>query len=154
MYIPQMLRGLLLLRDHHHGSILIYSHRKRSSLHRKGNTFKNKNKNVYSFALAESKQIKTDSYSKEALEVLMLCAPSNHWQPFSYHKKMADRVFSCFLCFLLKKIGINSEKCILNMVSSDSQIDKPQRGHPKRAELSDVNINTGAHKALILREFV
>ena len=28
------------------------------------------------------------------------------------------------------------------MASSDSQIDKPQRGHPKRAELRDVN--TGA----------
>ena len=30
------------------------------------------------------------------------------------------------------------------MASSDSQIDKPQRGCPKRAELPDVNINTGA----------
>ena len=30
------------------------------------------------------------------------------------------------------------------MASSDSQIDKPQHGHPKRAELLDVNINTGA----------
>ena len=30
------------------------------------------------------------------------------------------------------------------MASSNSQIDKPQRGHPKRAELPDVNINTGA----------
>ena len=29
------------------------------------------------------------------------------------------------------------------MASSDSQIDKSQRGRPKRAELSDVNINTG-----------
>ena len=28
------------------------------------------------------------------------------------------------------------------MASSDSQIDKPQRGRPKRAELPDVNINT------------
>ena len=28
--------------------------------------------------------------------------------------------------------------------SSDNQIDKPQRGRPKRAELPDVNINTGA----------
>ena len=36
------------------------------------------------------------------------------------------------------------------MASSDSQIDKPQRGgRPKRAEPPDVNINT--HKALILR---
>ena len=30
------------------------------------------------------------------------------------------------------------------MASSDSQIDRSQRGCPKRAELSDVNINTGA----------
>ena len=30
------------------------------------------------------------------------------------------------------------------MASSDSQIDKPKRGRPKRAELPDVNINTGA----------
>ena len=29
------------------------------------------------------------------------------------------------------------------MASSDSQINKPQNGHPKRAELPDVNINTG-----------
>ena len=29
------------------------------------------------------------------------------------------------------------------MASSDSQIDKPQRGYPKRAELPDGNINTG-----------
>ena len=30
------------------------------------------------------------------------------------------------------------------MASRDSQIDKPQHGHPKKAELLDVNINTGA----------
>ena len=30
------------------------------------------------------------------------------------------------------------------MASSDSHIDKPQRGHPKRPELPGVNINTGA----------
>ena len=29
------------------------------------------------------------------------------------------------------------------MASSNSQINKPQRGCPKRAELMDVNINTG-----------
>ena len=29
------------------------------------------------------------------------------------------------------------------MAISDSQIDKPQRGRPKRAALPDVNINTG-----------
>ena len=28
------------------------------------------------------------------------------------------------------------------MASSDSQIDKPQRGRPKRAELPDINFNT------------
>ena len=38
------------------------------------------------------------------------------------------------------------------MASSDSQIDKPQRGRPKRAELPDVNLKTQARKALILRE--
>ena len=29
------------------------------------------------------------------------------------------------------------------MASSNHQIDKPQCGHPKRAELPDVNINAG-----------
>ena len=29
------------------------------------------------------------------------------------------------------------------MASNNSHIDKPQRGRPKRAELPDVNINTG-----------
>ena len=48
-----------------------------------------------------------------------------------------------FVRFLVKKVGINPEN-VLNMTSSDSQIDKPQRGRPKRAELPDVNINTGA----------
>ena len=33
------------------------------------------------------------------------------------------------------------------MVSGDSQIDKVQRGRPKRAELPDVNINTGAQSS-------
>ena len=37
-----------------------------------------------------------------------------------------------------------TQKSVLNMASCDSQIDKPQRGRPKRAELPDVNINTGA----------
>ena len=32
------------------------------------------------------------------------------------------------------------------MASSDSHIDKPQRGHPKRPELPGVNINTGAQR--------
>ena len=30
------------------------------------------------------------------------------------------------------------------MASCDSQIDKPQRGRSKRAELLEININTGA----------
>ena len=30
------------------------------------------------------------------------------------------------------------------MASSNSQINKPQHRHPKRAELPNVNINTGA----------
>ena len=30
------------------------------------------------------------------------------------------------------------------MASNNSPIDTPQHGHPKRAELPDVNINTGA----------
>ena len=42
------------------------------------------------------------------LIVLMLCAPSNSQQPFSYD----FRVFLCFVCFLVKQIGINSENCI------------------------------------------
>ena len=37
-----------------------------------------------------------------------------------------------------------TQKSVLDMASSDSQIDKPQRGRPKRAELPGVNINTGA----------
>ena len=37
------------------------------------------------------------------------------------------------------------------MASNESQIDKPQSGHPKRAELPDVNINT-ACKVLTLRD--
>ena len=36
------------------------------------------------------------------------------------------------------------------MASSDSQIHKPQRGRPKRAELPDVN-KTQVRKALIRR---
>ena len=33
------------------------------------------------------------------------------------------------------------------MTSSDSQINKPQLGRPKRAELPDVNMNTGAQSS-------
>ena len=39
------------------------------------------------------------------------------------------------------------------MASSDSQIGKPQRGRPKRAELPDGNINTSAQSInTILKE--
>ena len=57
-------------------------------------------------------QILTEEQLKEVLSVLMLCAPDNRRRPFSYHTKMADRVFSCFVRFLVKQIDINSEKCI------------------------------------------
>ena len=40
---------------------------------------------------------------------------------------------------------------MLNKASSDGQIDKPQRGRLKRAELPDVNINTGAQSINIER---
>ena len=52
----------------------------------------------------------------------MLCAPSNRRRPFSLHTKMAD--LSCFLPFLVKRIDIH-QKSVLNMASSDSQVDKP-----------------------------
>ena len=76
----------------------------------------------------------------------MLCAPSNRRRPFSYHTKMADfEYFSCFVRFLVNKLAY-TQKSVLNMASSDSQFGKPQRGHPRTAELPDVNINTGAPK--------
>ena len=34
----------------------------------------------------------------------------------------------------------------MNIASCDSQIDKPQRGHPKRAELPDVNKRGKSYK--------
>ena len=63
------------------------------------------------------------------------------------------RVFSYFVCFHVKEIDINYEKCIEYGKYSDSQIDKPQRGCPKRAELPDVNINTGAQSINIERVY-
>ena len=83
---------------------------------------------------------------KEVLSVLMLSTPSNCSWPFSYHAEMVD--LSCFVRFLLKKNWHkNWHKSVLNNMAStsgDSWIDKPQCGCPKRAELTDVNINTGA----------
>ena len=61
----------------------------------------------------------------------MLCAPNNLSSIFVFCPFSRDKLTS-------------SQKSVLNMGGSDSQIDKPQRGRPKRAELPDVNINTGA----------
>ena len=81
-----------------------------------------------------------------ALSVLMLCVPNIYrWQPFSYHTILV------FCPFSHEKIDINPEKCIWIIESSDNQIDKPQRGCPKRAELPDAKINTKMRKAYILR---
>ena len=43
---------------------------------------------------------------------------------------------------------------VLNMASSHSQIDKPQHGHRKRAELPNVNINTGTQSITPGRAFL
>ena len=67
----------------------------------------------------------------------MLCAHNNHRRPFSYL-----RIF--VFCPFSRGKNWHKFRSVLNMASSDSQIDKPQRGRPKRAELPDVNINTGA----------
>ena len=86
----------------------------------------------------------------------MLCMSINRRRPFSYHMKMADFEFFVFCTFSLekkkekkrkkerKKALKEAQKIALNMASSDSQTDKPQRVSPKRVELPDVNINTGA----------
>ena len=74
-----------------------------------------------------------------ALSVLMLCAPI-----FISYKNGGILVFCPFSH---EKIDINPEKCIWIIESSDNQIDKPQRGCPKRAELPDVKINTKTCKA-------
>ena len=50
------------------------------------------------------------------------------------------RVLSVFSWTKLSK----TQESVLDMAGSDSQIDKPQRVCPKRAEVPDVNINTGA----------
>ena len=63
---------------------------------------------------------------------------------------MADRVFSCR--FAVKK-NWNKLRNVLNMASSDIQIAKPQRGCPERAELPDVNINTGAQSIKVYMNY-
>ena len=83
---------------------------------------------------------------KDALSVLMFCEPNKRWQPFSYHTKMVDfEYFGVLSVFWRKKKLAETQKSVLNMASSDSQIDKPQHRCPKRAEMLDVNtrINTG-----------
>ena len=65
----------------------------------------------------------------------MLCTPSN-WRPFLYHTKMTDFEYFLVLSVSCKEVGTNSE-------SSDIQINEPQHGHPKRADLPDINIKTG-----------
>ena len=57
---------------------------------------------------------------------LLFC---NRRPPFSYHT----------VRFLVNKIDI---KRILNMASVDSEINKPQCGRPKRAELPDAKKKT------------
>ena len=70
---------------------------------------------------------------EEALSLLLLCAPSNRRRPFSYeHSFSRENIFLPL-----------SQKIVLNMASSDNQIDKPQRRRHKRAELPCININTG-----------
>ena len=48
-----------------------------------------------------------------------------------------------FCPFSREKKKAKTQKSELNMESSNSQIDKPQCGRPKRAELPGVNINAG-----------
>ena len=68
-------------------------------------------------------------FLKEVLSVLMLCAPSNHRRPFSYHRNRKWRTssISVFCPFSREK---KTQKSVLNMTRDDSQIDKPQRGRP------------------------
>ena len=41
------------------------------------------------------------------LHEVMLCAPSNRRRPFSYHTENGGlRIFSCFVCFLVKKLAL------------------------------------------------
>ena len=74
---------------------------------------------------------------------------SSHW-PFSYHTKWRTSSIFLFCPFSCKNNWHKLRKVYwIWHWSIDSQIDKPQRGRPKRAELPDVNINTGVQ--LILR---
>ena len=48
-----------------------------------------------------------------------------------------------FCPFCRENKTAKAQKSVLNLASSDSQIDKPQHGRSERVELEDVNINTG-----------
>ena len=75
-----------------------------------------------------------------ALSILVLLAPSNR----IIGKWRTSSIF-VFCPFSRGKYWHKLRKVYGTVASSDSQIDKPQRGRPKRrAELLDVNINTGA----------
>ena len=69
----------------------------------------------------------------------MLCAPV-----FTSAAIFVSSSIFVFCPFCRENKTAKAQKSVLNMSSSDSQIDKPQRGRPKRAELPDVDINTGA----------
>ena len=87
----------------------------------------------------------------------MFCTPSNRRQPFSYHTKwQSSGSILVFCLFSYEKQKNNSNKktenCIDHGISSDSRIDNLQCGHPKRAELPDVHINTGVQSKLTVGE--
>ena len=63
---------------------------------------------------------------------------------FWYHTKMAAFEYFKSCSFSRETELAQTQESVLNISSIDSQIDKPQHGRPKRAELSGVNINTGA----------
>ena len=66
---------------------------------------------------------------------------------------MVDFEYFRVLSFSHEKKLTKTQKSVLNMGSSDSQIDKPQRGSPKRADLPDVNINTDVQSINTERAF-
>ena len=72
-------------------------------------------------------------FTQETLSVLMLCAPNK--------RQWTSSIF--LFCPFSREKDWQTQISVLNMASSDSQIDEPQGGRPKRAELPDVNTNTG-----------
>ena len=65
---------------------------------------------------------------------------------------MADFEYFLFCSFSREKNWHKLKKVSVNMAGSGSQIDKPQHGRPKTAELPDVNVNTGAQSINIERD--